>query len=434
MQMNNKIEYDTTENIKLLQSKLLRQTLRYANRFSPFYHNLFSRHEIKVKDILSVDCLELLPLTTKEDLLKYNKDFFCCHDCYADIVTTCVYTGVQPIIHPLSQCDLTGLAYNEFISFMEPPVTSSDYVMLAVALDGSFVAGLAYYMGIKRLGVSIVRAGSKNIHIQYKILKNFPITTIIGVPSNLIKLREYCLKEGMTNRLNSINKLILIGESIRNKDFTLNELGKRISACYPNANLFSTYANTETCVSFCECSAGKGGHLHPDLAYIEILDNENRRVKNGEIGRLVITTFGNQSMPLIRYDTGDVTFIADEPCECGRTSQRIGPILSRKKNIFKIGGVTFGQIQLENILLSHNSVIDYCVKIQYERDGLPTVSVWVSCKEENNNVAKQIRQKIWEELRIMVCVSSCSTEELVKIQQSTGSRKLVRYINLLNEV
>lgn len=132
MQMNNKIEYDTTENIKLLQSKLLRQTLRYANRFSPFYHNLFSRHEIKVKDILSVDCLELLPLTTKEDLLKYNKDFFCCHDCYADIVSTSGSTGVQPIIHPLSQCDLTGLAYNEFISFMEPPVTSSDYVMLAV--------------------------------------------------------------------------------------------------------------------------------------------------------------------------------------------------------------------------------------------------------------------------------------------------------------
>lgn len=432
--MKNLIEYDTTVNVKLLQSQLLQKTIRYVNRFSSFYHNMFKKCGIKVEDILSVDDLALLPLTTKKDLLEYNKDFFCCNKHYGDIVSTSGSTGLQPIVHPLVQSDLAGLAYNEYVSFMEPPVTNSDFVMLATALDGSFVAGLAYYMGIERIGASIVRAGSKNMNVQREILLKFPITTIIGVPSNLIKLWKYCKKEGMTNQKAKINKLILIGESIRNRDFTLNELGKRMSSCYPNATLYSTYANTETCVSFCECSAGKGGHLHPDLAYIEILDNQNHRVKSGELGRLVITTFGSQSMPLLRYDTGDITFIVDEVCECGRTSQRIGPILSRKNNILKIAGITFGQLQLENILLSLNNVIDYCVKVENGVDGIPIVSISVVCKDEDSKAAPKIRQRIWEELRVTVRVNVCDPEELASMQRSNGSRKLLRFINLTNEV
>lgn len=432
--MKNLIEYETTANLKRLQSGLLQKTIRYANRFSLFYHNMFRKCGIKVEDILSVDDLELLPLTTKQDLLEHNKDFLCCNNQYADIVSTSGSTGLRPIIHPLSQNDLARVAYNEYISFTEPPITSRDFVMLATALDGSFVAGLAYYMGIKGIGASIVRAGSKNINIQYEILSKYPINTIIGVPSNLVNLWQYCIEEGMTDENMKINKLILIGESIRNRDFTLNELGKRLSSCYPNASLYSTYANTETCVSFCECSARKGGHLHPDLAYIEILDDQGCRVQNGEAGRLVITTFNAQSMPLLRYDTGDITFIVDEVCECGRTSQRIGPILSRKNNILKIGGVTFGQSQLENIILSFKNILDYCVKIEKGVDGILSVFVSISCIKGDRKVAKDIRQKIWEELRITAYVDICTQEELVRIQKSSGTRKLLRFMNLANEV
>ena len=220
--MKNLIEYETTANLKRLQSGLLQKTIRYANRFSLFYHNMFRKCGIKVEDILSVDDLELLPLTTKQDLLEHNKDFLCCNNQYADIVSTSGSTGLRPIIHPLSQNDLARVAYNEYISFTEPPITSRDFVMLATALDGSFVAGLAYYMGIKGIGASIVRAGSKNINIQYEILSKYPINTIIGVPSNLVNLWQYCIEEGMTDENMKINKLILIGESIRNRDFTLN--------------------------------------------------------------------------------------------------------------------------------------------------------------------------------------------------------------------
>jgi phenylacetate-CoA ligase len=244
------------------------------------------------------------------------------------------------------------LAFNEQVSFTIPGIRNADFVMLTTALDGSFVAGLAYYLGIKRLGASIIRAGSKNLSIQVEILKKYPVSTIIGVPSNLIKLHRYCNDEGIVIEKEKIKKLVLIGETIRNEDITLNQLGRRLSECYPEATLYSTYANTETCTSFCECSAGNGGHLHPNLAYIEVLDENDQLVPNRTAGRLVMTTFGCQGMPLLRYDTGDITFIDNEKCSCGRTTQRIGPILGRMQNILKISGTTCSQAQLENAVLS----------------------------------------------------------------------------------
>lgn len=428
------INYTSDKNIINVQTERLKTTVNFLYAHSPYYKNMFAEKGISIGSIKTLDDLQRIPIITKTDLLKSNKEFFCCDPANAsDIVTTSGSTGLQPIIHPLTQSDLQRLAYNEQASFTIPDITANDTVMLTTALDGSFVAGLAYYLGIKRLGASIVRAGSKNINIQAETLKRFSITTVIGVPSNFIKLHHYCIGERIDTKRSTIKKMILIGETIRNEDFSLNQLGRRLSECYPEATLYSTYANTETCTSFCECSAGNGGHLHPDLAYIEIVDGNNQRVSDKTAGRLIITTFGCQGMPLLRYDTGDITFIVNEKCRCGRITQRIGPILGRQQNILKIGGVTFSQAQLENIILSMSSVEDYCVVIQDNNDAIQSVVVYFSSSEEApRQTALTLKQNIWDAVRISVETKNCTLDELKKIQTGTGARKPLRFINLSN--
>lgn len=423
------IEYCSKEKIREIQTVLLRQTIQYVNMHSQYYRGILCRTNLNLK-AFNISDLEMLPVISKEDLLKHNEEFFCSSEaCWSDIVTTSGSTGVQPIVHPLTYSDLMRLTYNEKVSFMLPPITKNDQVMLATALDGSFVAGLAYYLGLKRLEITVVRAGSKNLNLQLEILNEFSINVIVGVPSNLIKLYKYAVSNGKEQLMSKIDKLILIGESIREKNFILNQLGRRLSNCFPNAKLYSTYANTETCVSFCECEKGNGGHLHPDLAYIEILDDNNNIAKVGDIGRLVITTFGSQSMPLIRYDTGDLTYIIDEPCECGRNSLRIGPILGRHKNIFKVGGVTVSQQQLENVILSLPYIIDYCIIIENDNNGVAFATVWITSEYENTGIKEEIRLKVWENVRISIRVNCCTQEELGNMQNSTGSRKPIRFIN-----
>ena len=72
--------------------------------------------------------------------------------------------------------------------------------------------------------------------------------------------------------------------------------------------------------------------------YAEILDERGRPLPPGDAGELVVTTFGVEAMPLVRYRTGDVSFIETGPCPCGRTTPRLGPILGRRTQMIKLKG------------------------------------------------------------------------------------------------
>ena len=429
------VEYEAVEDFKILQYKLLKNSMKYLNKYSPYYKSLFNNLNLTSESIRSLKDIQKIPILNKASLLKHNAKIMCCDlNRASDIVTTSGSTGTEPIVHPLLYSDIQRLGYNEQTSFAIAGIKASDMVMINAAMGSGFVAGLAYYLGVKRIGASVVRTGAKNMMLQVEVLEKFPISIIIGVPSNLIKLHEYIAdrKDGVEN-LTKITKMVLIGEAIRNEDFSLNHLGKRLNDCYPAASLYSTYANTETCTSFCECSAGNGGHFNPELAYIEILDKNNCELPEGIAGRLVITTFGSQGMPLLRYDTGDITFCIKEKCKCGRITPRIGPILGRDQNILKIGGVSFSQIQIENIILSEPLVNDYCLVIQKNEKEIQSLLVYFSSYTNNICAIKQaLKQNIWEMLRVTADIRYCSFDELDKIQTSTASRKNIRFISELS--
>ena len=142
---------------------------------------------------------------------------------------------------------------------------------------------------------------------------------------------------------------MFVGESIINENLGLNELGKKVRE---NLGIepFSTYGNTEMACSLTECIEHQGLHNKPDLIIIEIADDKGNSLLSGEIGELVVTTLGTEGMPLVRYKTGDLTYIIDEKCKCGRTTKRIGPILSRKHYLLKIKGTNLYPGHIENAL------------------------------------------------------------------------------------
>lgn len=83
----------------------------------PFYKRLFSKGKIDIDSIRSIEDLQLLPVTTKEDLQKYNDDFLCVPaNKIIDYATTSGTLG-EPVTFGLTDKDLERLAYNEAISF-----------------------------------------------------------------------------------------------------------------------------------------------------------------------------------------------------------------------------------------------------------------------------------------------------------------------------
>ena len=111
--------------------------------------------------------------------------------------------------------------------------------------------------------------------------------------------------------------------------------------------------------AFTDCEHGNGGHHHPELIIVELLDHDNHPVAEGQPGEVTITTLGVEGMPLCRYKTGDVCQAYNSPCPCGRTTLRLGPVLGRKQQMIKLKGTTLYPPAVFDVINQVNEVTDY---------------------------------------------------------------------------
>lgn len=331
--------YQPAKKIKLLQEEKLQQQLAYINTYSPFYKKVFAQHRINVSSIKTLEDLSLLPTTSKEDLQKNNEEFLCVDKkCIIEYTSTSGTLG-SPVSIALTENDLQRLAYNEYNSFITADGSADDVYQLMLTLDRQFMAGIAYYSGIRKMGGGIIRLGPGVPALQWETIHRQKPTVIVAVPSFILKLIQYAEEHNINIHQTSVTKAVCIGENIRNPDCSLNILGKKIMEAW-NIKLYSTYASTEMQTAFTECSAGCGGHLQHELIIVELLDENNKQVAPHVAGEVTITTLDIEGMPLLRYKTGDVCMYFNEPCICGRNTLRLSPVIGRKKQMIKFKGTT----------------------------------------------------------------------------------------------
>ncbi len=94
------------------------------------------------------------------------------------------------------------------------------------------------------------------------------------------------------------------------------------------------YGSTEAFLAW-ECPAGKH-HINAEHVMLEIVDENDRAVAPGQLGRVLVTTLENRLAPLVRYEIGDYAIAAAGRCDCGRTLPLIGKIVGRGMNLFRL--------------------------------------------------------------------------------------------------
>ncbi|HEV2355109.1 MAG TPA: AMP-binding protein, partial [Puia sp.] len=356
------IDFASADQIRELQERKLQDLLAYTGRNSPFYRELFAKHRIDISSIRTLEGLAAIPPTNKEDLQRRSEDFLCVgRERIAEYTTTSGTLGA-PVTIALTAGDLERLAYNEHHSFVCAGGTPADVYQLMLTLDRQFMAGIAYYSGIRRLGASVIRVGPGVPALQWETIRRLRPTILVAVPSFLLKLTGYAREYHIDLDRSSVRSAICIGENIRHADLTLNILGKKIKDAW-NIRLYSTYASTEMQTAFTECGEGRGGHLQPELLIVELLDEGDRPVGAGLPGEVTITTLGVEGMPLIRYKTGDICTWFDEPCACGRKSLRLSPVIGRRGQMIKFKGTTLYPPALFELLNEMEEVADYVVEV-----------------------------------------------------------------------
>ncbi|MHA4810354.1 phenylacetate--CoA ligase family protein [Flavitalea flava] len=420
--------FQPADRLKSMQEQKLQELCAYLDGNSPFYRELFSKNRIDITTIKTIRDLSLLPVTDKEDLQRRNEDFLCVpRDKIIEYASTSGTLG-SPVTIALTENDLNRLAYNEYSSFVCADGSAEDVYQLMLTLDRQFMAGIAYYSGLRKLGAGIIRLGPGVPSLQWETIRRLKPTAIVAVPSFILKLIQFAKEAGIDLNHSSVKKAICIGENIRNTDFSLNILGKKIKESW-DIQLFSTYASTEMQTAFTECSTGCGGHLQPELLIVELLDENNRPVGPHTSGEVTITTLGVEGMPLLRYKTGDICQYFDEPCVCGRTSLRLSPVIGRKKQMIKFKGTTLYPPALFDLLNEMEEITDSVVEVYSNEIGLDEVRLYLLPATRNEASDHRIRAYLQARLRVSPHITYVSAEEIQKMHFPESSRKPVRFID-----
>lgn len=423
------IEKSGIEEIKKLQEQKLRELMNYLETHSPFYQKLFRENNINPAHIQTLEDLRKIPTTTKNDLQQYNHDFFCIPpDRIVDYSTTSGTLG-DPVTFGLSDGDLERLAYNEAISFACAGIQKGDVVQMITTIDKRFMAGLAYFLGLRKMGASVVRMGPGIPELQWDSIFRYKPKYLITVPSFLLKMIDYAEKHDLDYKNSSVYGAVCIGESIKNQDFTDNILSQKIKEKW-DIKLFSTYASTEMSTAFTECEFQIGGHHHPELIITEILDDDENPVGEGESGELTITTLGVEAIPLLRFKTGDIVKAHYEPCECGRNTMRLGPVVGRKQQMIKYKGTTLYPPAMNDILNDFNTILCYQIVIQSNEIGLDEIIIKLSTEQEHETFVNEVRDHFRAKLRVSPKIEIIDFDILSKTVFNPNSRKPITFIDL----
>jgi phenylacetate-CoA ligase len=324
-------------------------------------------------DLRRLDDIARLPFTVKTDLRDaYPFGLFASP--LEEIVRFHASSGTtgKPIVVAYTKEDVDDWSRAMLRSFAACGVHQGDIIQNAYGY-GLFTGGLGAHYGAEALGASVIPISGGNTDRQIMILKDFGVTVICCTPSYFLHLIERAAEQGI-----KLKDLPLRAGVFGAEPWT-ESMRARIQA-ESGIRAYDIYGLSEIVgpgVAM-ECQCQSGPHIFEDMFYPEIIHPETGEVlPDGSEGELVLTTLCKRAMPMIRYRTRDITSLAADRCECGRTLRRICRISRRSDDMLIIRGVNLYPSQIEAALLKVEGTLPHYAIIVDREKGLDTIEVQV---------------------------------------------------------
>jgi phenylacetate-CoA ligase len=367
------------EKLRELQSQRLRDVVRYVYERVPFYRSSFDEHRVDPGTIESPDDLPRLPFTRKTDL-RDNYPFGLFAVPQTDVARLHASSGTtgRPIVVGYTRADLDLFA--EVNARSLAMAGAEPGMMLHNAYGyGLFTGGLGLHYGAERLGLTVIPISGGMTERQLLVLGDFRPTVIACTPSYALTLAQELERRGVGPDEISVRFAVLGAEPWTEavRAAVDRGLGVRSTNVYGLSEVIGPGVSGE-CVE-----ERSGSHVNEDHFLPEIVDPDTMEpLPEGKDGVLVFTTLTKQAMPVIRYWTGDLTSLSSEPCSCGRTLVRMGPIRGRTDDMLIIRGVNVFPTQVEDVLGRVDELSPH-YQLAVSRDGtLDAIEVRAEVTEE----------------------------------------------------
>jgi phenylacetate-CoA ligase len=420
-----KIETMKRSDLQDLQMRRLKDTVKRAYDNVPFYHQKMKDLGMTPSDLAGLEDARALPDTRKGDLREnYPFGLFAVPE--SEIVRVHASSGTT------GKPTVVGYTARDIETWSD--MVARDLVMVGCRREdvfqnavnyGFFTGGLGIHYGIERMGAMAVPSGTGDTKRQIEIMIDFGVTALHCTPSYALYLAETVTEMGVVGDLHL--RIGCFGAepwSDRARIELEEMLGIKAYDSYGLSEMFGPG------VAF-ECQEQDGLHIWEDHFLVEVLDPEGEACAPGERGELVLTSLTKEAMPLIRYHTGDVTYMMEGDCPCGRSSVRLHRFLGRADDMLVVRGINVFPSQIEDVLLKIPEIGDYFqVVVDRKRHALDDISIKVEVSDlaftgELADLAR-LQKKVEGELKsVMKIRSKVELVEKGSLPRTQGKSKKI---------
>lgn len=345
------IETMPRKSIEKIQLERLKWLVDYCSRNVKFYHDRLERAGVTADKIKSLEDIQYIPYTTKEDI-RDNYPFGLFGQPINKIIRIHASSGTtgKPTVVGYTKNDIENWSDCMARLCMAAGASEDDIIQIAFGY-GLFTGALGLHYGLEKIGATVVPTSSGNTEKQIMLMQDFKTSGLVSTPSYAQYIGETAKEMGVIDKINL--RLGLFGS-----EGCTEEMRSQIEK---TLGLFATdnYGMSELMgpgVSG-ECELRCGMHINEDHFLAEVIDPHTLQVlPKGAQGELVVTTLSKEGIPMLRYRTKDITKIDYEPCKCGRTFARMAKIMGRTDDMLKIRGVNVFPSQIESVLMGFEQI------------------------------------------------------------------------------
>jgi phenylacetate-CoA ligase len=359
------VETDGRSAIRDLQDERLREVVAHAYENVNFYRDKLDDHDLTPDDIQTVDDIEKLPMTTKEDFRdEYPDGLFAVPDEDIRRIHASSGTTGKPKIVAYTEHDLETWSEVVARSLVASGVEAGDTVQNAYGY-GLFTGGLGLHYGVEEMDAAVIPIGSGGTQRQVELMIDLESDALACTPSYSLYLAETAEKMGHDPRELPISTIIFGAEPCTDpmRDEIEDRLGVNGIDIYGLSEIIGPGVSNE-------CHEAQDGlHIWEDHFYPEIIDpHTGEPLPEGEEGELVLTTLTKEALPVFRYRTGDLTTLNYEQCDCGRTMVRMDNVTGRTDDLLIVRGVNLYPSEIEYVILDIDGVAPH-YRIDLEKEG-----------------------------------------------------------------
>ncbi len=376
---NRAIETLPRDRLRALQGERLRAAIAHAHERVPFYRQRLAAAGVAPGDIRGLDDLGRLPFTTKADLRDhYPFGLFAVPR--AEVARIHASSGTRGKLTVVGYTTGDLAVWGEVVARAISLAGGGPGDIIHNAYGyGLFTGGLGLQLGAEALGATVVPMSGGNTPRQAMLIRDFGARVLCCTPSYALTIAEEFERQGIDPRDLPLAYGIFGAEPW--SDALRAEIERRLGLVATDIYGLSEVIGPGVAN---ECVEAKDGlHIAEDHFYPEVVDPDTGApLPPGAWGELVFTSLTKEAFPNIRYRTGDITTLLEEPCACGRTSRRMARLRGRHDDMLIVRGVNVYPSEVEAVLLALEEIAPF-YQIVLARDGaLDTLEVQAEVTEE----------------------------------------------------